>query len=52
MMDAGVSLFVLPVSGLLHLARGIQGQAFVHSGDKVSVCLAVKPDYTMSVEVC
>lgn len=37
--------------GLLHLASGIRAQALVHSGDKVPVCLAVKPDYTMSVQV-
>eukprot|EP00435_Cladocopium_sp_Y103_P071793 s178_g38.t1 len=36
---------------LLHLASGIRAQALVHSGDKVPVCLAVKPDYTMSVQV-
>ena len=37
--------------GLLHLASGMRAQALVHSGDKVPVCLAVKPDYTMSVQV-
>ena len=38
------------MAGLLHLASGMRAQALVHSGDKVPVCLAVKPDYTMSVQ--
>ncbi|CAK9042604.1 unnamed protein product [Durusdinium trenchii] len=37
--------------GLLHLARGIDAKAFVHSGDQVPIRLAVLPDYSMSVEV-
>ncbi|CAK9046346.1 unnamed protein product [Durusdinium trenchii] len=36
--------------GLLHLARGIDAKAFVHSGDQVPIRLAVLPDYSMSVE--